>query len=207
MTKSPSIEGRENGPFVVTDLTSLRAADGQEIECKPVMALCRCGGSKNKPFCDGSHKENGFQSRGGKPAGRDRLVIYKGAQASVSYNPMLCSHAAECERLASNIFNEKQRPWVQPDNGTVEQVRLVVAGCPSGALALATEDGPEHLFGERPQIRIEENGPYWVQDVPAPVPPQGTGMSERKYVLCRCGLSGNKPFCDGTHKDKGWKET
>jgi len=206
MTDGPTIEERENGPFVVKGLTSMRGSDGQEVEVKPVMALCRCGASKSKPFCDGSHKEVGFQSRGGKPAGIDRVLVYKGAEVTVSFNPLLCSHAAECGRIASNIFDPAQKPWVQPDNGTVDQMRDVVTACPSGALALMDGDARVHLAADRSEIEVEKNGPYWVLDVPSPVPPQSEGMAERKYVLCRCGQSGNKPFCDGTHRDVGWKD-
>jgi CDGSH-type Zn-finger protein len=206
MTDKPTLSERENGPLVVKGLTSMQDAGGQDIECKPVMALCRCGQSKNKPFCDGSHKDAGFQSRGGKPAGRDRLITYTGTQVSVTYNPILCSHAAECGRLASHMFNPAQKPWVQPNNGTVEEVHAVIAACPSGALALVGSTGPEHLSAARAQVVVEKNGPYWVQDIDAPTDPQGEAMNQHKYVLCRCGKSGNKPYCDGTHRDVGWED-
>ena len=77
MSDTPTIEERENGPLVVKGITHMRLPDGTEVEAKPVMALCRCGHSKNKPFCDGSHNVVGFQSRGGKLAGRDRLLTYE----------------------------------------------------------------------------------------------------------------------------------
>ncbi|SHG98141.1 CDGSH iron-sulfur domain-containing protein [Cognatishimia maritima] len=205
MSETPIIEERENGPLVVKGVTHIRMSDGTMVEAKPVMALCRCGGSKNKPFCDGSHNNNGFQSRGGTPAGRDRLLTYEGKEVSVTFNPLLCAHAAECGRLAKHIFNASERPWVQPDNGTVDEVRAVIAACPSGALALADTD-PAHLTADRPHIHIQKNGPYWVLDVASPVPPQAENMSDRKYVLCRCGKSGNKPYCDGTHRDAKWRD-
>jgi len=200
--QKPSIETRENGPLVAMNLSSMKGADGHEIPVKPKMVLCRCGNSKNKPFCDGSHKKAGFQSSGGTPAGRDRLIAYEGAEVSVTYNPLLCSHAAECGRIAGHIFNPEQKPWVQPDKGSVHEVEAVVAACPSGALALP---GPEHHFADRADIEVEPNGPYWVTGVPIDAPAAGVGASPDKYVLCRCGLSGNKPYCDGSHRDKGWK--
>ncbi|MCH2251199.1 MAG: CDGSH iron-sulfur domain-containing protein [Cognatishimia sp.] len=205
MSDTPAIEERENGPLVVKGLSSMKNTDGSEVETKPIMALCRCGASKSKPFCDGSHKEAGFESRGGTPAGRDRIITYEGSEVSVTYNPLLCSHAAECGRLASHIFNPAQKPWVQPDKGAADEVRAVIEACPSGALALADEM-PPHLFADRAEIEVEKNGPYWVKDVVSPVPPQGEGQSERKYVLCRCGLSGNKPYCDGSHRDAKWRD-
>ena len=206
MTDDVKIEERENGPLVVSGLSSLEGSDGT-IETKPVMALCRCGASKNKPFCDGSHNAIGFESRGGTPAGRDRVITYEGSEVSVNFNPLLCSHAAECGRLASNIFNPANKPWVQPDLGTVEQVEAVVSACPSGALSLATNGGVEHRFTDRAQVVVEQNGPYWVKDVPAPTQTRAEGASADKYVLCRCGLSGNKPYCDGSHRDAKWRDT
>lgn len=206
MTDSPSIEEREDGPLVVKGVDRLSGAYG-DLQAKPVMALCRCGHSANKPFCDGSHQRAGFESRGGKPAGPDRVFTYAGTETTVSYNPRLCSHAAECGRIASNIFNTQQKPWVQPDNGTREEVEAVVRACPSGALKIMADNGEgADLFPEAPGITIQKDGPYWVLDIAAPVEPQGIGMSARKYVLCRCGKSGNKPFCDGTHRDEGWSD-
>jgi len=201
---NPTIEERENGSLVAKNISTLTGEDGQPLPVKPVMALCRCGHSKNKPFCDGSHKAAGFQSRGGEPAGRDRLITYEGAEISVTYNPRLCSHAAECARIAGHIFDSSKKPWVQLDNGTVDEVKAVVAACPSGAFALA---GGEHLIPERAQIEVEKDGPYWVTGVKLDAPDAGEGASGKKYVLCRCGLSGNKPYCDGSHKDKGWKSS
>lgn len=57
--KKPTITPTENGPYVVKNLTSLLNRKGP-VEAKPQMALCRCGGSKNKPFCDGSHWYKNF---------------------------------------------------------------------------------------------------------------------------------------------------
>ncbi|MEV8467984.1 CDGSH iron-sulfur domain-containing protein [Fluviibacterium sp. DFM31] len=202
----PKIEERENGPLMARGISKMVGPDGAEIAVKPVMALCRCGHSKNKPFCDGSHKDAGFRDRGGKPEGPDRVFSYAGQEVTVTFNPRLCSHAAECGRIAQNIFNPSQKPWVQPDNGTRAEVEAVVAACPSGALKLAEgqDKGPD-LFADRAEITVQRNGPYWVQGVTAPQPPQGAGMSDRKYVLCRCGQSGAKPYCDGSHRDRGWK--
>ena len=53
--KRPSIECTENGPYLVKELENLTNSRGDEIPTKTVMALCRCGWSKNKPYCDGSH--------------------------------------------------------------------------------------------------------------------------------------------------------
>lgn len=207
MTETRKIEERENGPLVVSGAPKLRGPEG-ELETKPVMALCRCGASKNKPFCDGTHNETGFESRGGKPAGRNRIIAYEGTDVTVNFNPMLCAHAAECARIAGHIFNSTKRPWIAPDEGTVEEVESVVKACPSGALSLAPNDGAvAHLVTKDVEIEIEPNGPYWVKNIAPPVPMDAEGGTEEKYVLCRCGQSGNKPFCDGSHRDAKWRDT
>lgn len=59
------IRMRDNGPFVIEGAFTLNDADGNSFPLstdKPAIALCRCGHSKNKPFCDGSHKECNFES-------------------------------------------------------------------------------------------------------------------------------------------------
>ena len=59
------IKVRHNGPYKVTGPIRLIDADGNEFELpddgKPIV-LCRCGGSETKPFCDSSHKRNGFDA-------------------------------------------------------------------------------------------------------------------------------------------------
>jgi CDGSH-type Zn-finger protein len=59
------IKARENGPYKISGAITLIDADGNEYELpddgRP-LALCRCGGSATKPFCDGTHKKNGFDA-------------------------------------------------------------------------------------------------------------------------------------------------
>lgn len=207
MPDTPEIQEREDGPLVVTGVTSMTDADGNAVEVKPVMALCRCGQSKSKPFCDGSHRDAGFKSRGGEPSGKNREYTFKGSASGVVYNPMVCSHAAFCVTNAGHMFNLENKPWVDPDKGTDDELRAIVMACPSGALQMATEAGGEHLIDEtRAQITIQKDGPYYVTGITPPEDQNGSGMTPRKYVLCRCGKSGNKPFCDGAHRDAGWRD-
>lgn len=56
-----NIQTRDNGPLLVSGDVKLVDAEGNEFETKAQYALCRCGRSENKPFCDGSHKQ-GFES-------------------------------------------------------------------------------------------------------------------------------------------------
>ena len=53
---------RRNGPYIVSGTVELRDADGNVYEAQETMALCRCGASTKKPFCDGTHSKTGFQA-------------------------------------------------------------------------------------------------------------------------------------------------
>ncbi|MBA4179889.1 MAG: iron-binding protein [Anaerolinea sp.] len=57
-----SINIRDNGPYLVKGGVVVLDADGNSYEVKDMVALCRCGHSANKPFCDGTHKTAEFQS-------------------------------------------------------------------------------------------------------------------------------------------------
>lgn len=61
------IKVRENGPYRVTGPVRLLDADGDAFDLAPFtkngnIALCRCGGSTTKPFCDGTHSRTGFEA-------------------------------------------------------------------------------------------------------------------------------------------------
>lgn len=210
MTETPRITPRENGPLVVTNAPDLIGPDGETIPTKEVAALCRCGMSRNKPFCDGSHN-NGFSSRPDHSKIRNTPIDYAGTvdgvRVTISYTPVLCSHAAECSRRAGDVFRPSERPWVKPEAGHLDAIADAVAACPSGALRLAIGAmPPQHLTSGEVEIRVERHGPYRVRNIPLEAEFNGAGASRAKYVLCRCGQSKNKPFCDGTHYDIGWRD-
>lgn len=56
---------RDNGPFLVTGPVTVEDADGKTFDVggKETIALCRCGASVKRPFCDGSHNRCGFESK------------------------------------------------------------------------------------------------------------------------------------------------
>jgi len=66
-----TVEYRRNGPLVITGDVEIRAADGTREQLDQVF-LCRCGGSENKPFCDGTHKRIDFEAEGVEPVSRRR---------------------------------------------------------------------------------------------------------------------------------------
>lgn len=71
MGQNPSVEikVRDHGPYKVTGPIRLIDVDGREWELdEGSVALCRCGLSRSKPFCDSSHREGGFESCERAPA-------------------------------------------------------------------------------------------------------------------------------------------
>ena len=60
-----NISVRDNGPFLVKGPITVVDAEGNSFPIdsnKPMVALCRCGQSANRPFCDGTHNRCGFES-------------------------------------------------------------------------------------------------------------------------------------------------
>ncbi|HNP88905.1 MAG TPA: CDGSH iron-sulfur domain-containing protein [Kouleothrix sp.] len=127
-----------NGPLYARGDIEVHASNGELIAHGTRVALCRCGHSANKPFCDNSHRAAGFQDPGA-------------------------------------IGEKTLKPADQAEH------TLVVT---------PTENGPLQL-----------RGPLEICDVAGE-----TCRSGGLAYLCRCGGSGNKPFCDGTHSKIGFQD-
>ena len=80
--------------------------------------------------------------------------------------------------------------------------------CPSGTLAWApTRDADEVEPTLEPGVAISNDGPIWARGGVPVIGPDGERYEVRnRQTLCRCGHSGNKPFCDGTHKEIGFTD-
>jgi CDGSH-type Zn-finger protein/uncharacterized Fe-S cluster protein YjdI len=127
------ISVREGGPYAIRADIQLDGAPAVSYR----LTLCRCGASKHKPFCDGSHHEVQFAASGEPPTGRAEMLPVR-----------------------------------------------------DGPLAVDPQtDGPLQVRGNMEII-------------------SGTGRvvaRQTSAMLCRCGASNNKPFCDGSHKRVGFR--
>lgn len=137
-----------------------------------------------------------------KPSGR----AYRGDEVTVLYDARRCLHVAECVRGLPEVFNTDARPWIEPDNADAERVAEIVRRCPTGALHYALAGGDEETGDENTRITPEPNGPLVIRGKLSIETPEGV-LTETRAALCRCGGSGNKPFCDGTHSKIGWKDS
>ena len=202
-----TIELELNGPYLVTNVTRLSNSTGRPIDVRPRMALCRCGGSAGKPFCDGTHARIGFESK--KLDGRipDRRDSYAGTEVTIHDNRGICQHAGFCTDNLAAVFKLHQDPWIEPNGARAEAIIGQVRQCPSGALSYSVR-GTEHRDQNRPPgITVSKDGPYRVTGrVDLKTEPWAEGASKEHYALCRCGGSKNKPFCDGTHWYNGFTD-
>ena len=196
---TPSITPSPNGPYLVKGLEHLTNQKGS-IETEPTMALCRCGGSDNKPFCDGTHARIGFSSAKQEDRIEDKREDYEGTNITIHDNRGICSHAGHCTDGLPSVFRLKQEPWIDADGASADEIIATVRKCPSGALSYSV-DGVEHRDREgQPAIFVSPNGPYVVTGGPDILDTRrGEGASTEHCTLCRCGASKNRPFCDGAH--------
>ncbi len=194
--QEPKIACLPNGPYYYfTDFTSrtvdkLQSSKGEERACVRGIALCRCGGSNNKPFCDGTHGKNGFTD---KKITDGKLDI--------------CAHIANCTNNLASVFRLDTEPWIDPNGAEIEEIINTIKKCPSGALSYTVENVEHRDQDREPMVTITKNGPYAVTgDIELLDQPRGKEASTEHYALCRCGGSENKPFCDGTHWKKEFKD-
>lgn len=201
MSNSVTIKAAQDGPYIVKDLQDFSSRKGA-IECKEAMGLCRCGQSANKPFCDGTHKNIGFNSENQLESGKDQLDTYRGKKITIHDNRSICAHAGYCTDGLPRVFRHREDPFVDPDGADIDKIIDIVNQCPSGALSYTLEDESETRIINDASIFIAPNGPYVVKGkVVLLEMPKGKGAAETVCTLCRCGASKNKPFCDGSHWD------
>jgi CDGSH-type Zn-finger protein len=198
--KKPTIECLPDGPYLVKGLKILTDSAGRTIPVKPVLRLCRCGGSGEKPFCDGTHAKNGFSSERLTDGALDRREDHQGREVTIHDNRGICSHAGFCTAGQPSVFTSDREPWIDPNGATAEGIIETIRKCPSGALSYSV-DGVEHRDQRRdPEIVVAKDGSYCVRGgIELKDELLGDGASKEHYALCRCGASKNKPMCDGTH--------
>jgi CDGSH-type Zn-finger protein/truncated hemoglobin YjbI len=200
-----TIQPSPDGPYLLTNVTRLTNHLGEPIAVRPQMALCRCGGSAAKPWCDGSHAEIGFS--GAKDPSRvpDHRDTYAGQQVTIFDNRGTCAHSGFCTDRLASVFRVREEPFVAPSGGRLDEIISAVRACPSGALSYAIdgEEARDQVDQARPPaVEVSKDGPYRITGRISLLLAGGQGnegASLEHYSLCRCGHSQNKPFCSGKH--------
>lgn len=196
----PTIQPTRNGPYLVKNLKKFKNSKEKNIPTSSTMTLCRCGGSQNKPFCDGTHGKIGFSDKKEPDRVPDRMDDYEGKEITIHDNRGVCSHRGHCTTYGPKVFRRRQKPWIHPDAQESEETARVIRLCPSGALSYTKEGVLYKDWDHEPGVIVSKDGPYDVQGSVELRDPDGNKPeSDEHYTLCRCGHAKNKPFCDGRH--------
>lgn len=208
VTLESTIQASVNGPYLVTNVDTLRNWLGEVIPTRPQMALCRCGNSANKPFCDGTHARIDFTSQKDPKRVPDHRDTYEGTAVTIFDNRGICAHSGFCTDRLSSAFHAGKEPFVTPSAARMDDLVRAVRSCPSGALSYAIGDVEARIQVDQtrvPAIEVSKDGPYRItggieiKDGEGNDEVRATGSSREHYSLCRCGHSQNKPFCSGMH--------
>lgn len=213
------IQVLKNGPYLVYENTPLikmtiqcdthgipaKWLIGGKLQTRETYILCRCGQSKTKPFCDGTHVKvnfDGAETSDNEPYEKIAKEI-DGPTLKLKDAEILCASARFCHRGGDiwQVISKSHEPWAKKN--AIENA----SDCPSGRLVVidketgkTIEPSLEKSIGliEDPAIGVD--GPIWVRGGIPVYSVEGKLYEVRNRVtLCRCGKSTNKPFCDSSH--------
>jgi len=133
---------------------------------------------------------------------------YEGKNATVTWDGNLCIHIGECGRAKGELFVGGRQPWCQPDVSEADEIRNVIERCPTGALSVEFADGSvSEVSTDGNSVQVAYNGPLFVRgDLDIDGAPEGVPGLKFRAALCRCGQSKNKPFCDNSHDEAGFRD-
>jgi CDGSH-type Zn-finger protein len=233
---NPSVEGNrivivKNGPYLIqgnvplvrktqvvsefgepmtwNKQTTLETPEGE-------YALCRCGQSSDKPCCDGTHRQCSFDGTETADTGltaNRQMTFQGGTRLIVNKDSSLCMDSGFCGLLRASIAH-----YVAASSDTEGRSLAIamVERCPSGALTYHIEPDEPDIEPDLPQQMADTTeitshgpiaGPLWVTGAIHIKRSDGKSFETRNRVtLCNCGLSGNKPLCDGTHRHEAERQ-
>jgi CDGSH-type Zn-finger protein len=175
-------------------------------------ALCRCGHSKTKPYCDGAHAKVGFvgtETASRKPYAEQAQVM-QGPVHSLGDAETLCAFARFCDPNGQVWEQVEHTDEPKVASNFIRQVNA----CPSGRLVAfdratgkPVEEALPVSIGVVQDPAQDVSGPLWLRGGIPVVGADGFAYEVRNRVtLCRCGASKNKPFCDGTHASMKFRD-
>jgi CDGSH-type Zn-finger protein len=225
MKNKQKIKVIKDGPYEVSggiplNMESIVIGDDNEPErweltgkftVSDTYSLCRCGRSKNKPFCDGSHVKSRFD--GTETCGTEKYIdnveLSQGPALDLTYSATYCIEARFCHRgLGAWEYADDSLDPVSKKTAIEE-----ACNCPSGALVAWDKGSNKPIEPELERslslvenISLKKSGPIWVKGGITIESADGINYEVRnRMTLCRCGKSKNKPLCDGAHNKIGFK--
>lgn len=214
--KKCKIKILKNGPYIATGNVPLSEKiivskgeinefrDGRKLPQAEEYALCRCGESKNAPFCDGSHEIVGFigTEKASREKYEDRADLFEGPELDL-LDDNRCAFARFCHREDGKVWGLTKNS----DNPKFREEAIIAASeCPAGRLVAYDKTGKAIEPYYEASIEIlqdpekEASGPIFVKgNIPIESSDGYTYEIRNRVTLCRCGKSRNTPFCDATH--------
>lgn len=197
MSKPLSVQVLNKGPLMISgeSLTLRYCGEPLEVEPGKDVYLCRCGQSKNAPYCDGTHSTVGISEN---PETKTHDVrVWEGNTIRTFFNPNVCMHVLYCKPL-----KELRKRELEGDAEAAEAIARVVTSCPSGALTFESKDVADPALDAQVDVDIIEGAEIRIQTAYEINADLGERQPSNRATLCRCGLSRNKPWCDGQHKKR-----
>jgi len=214
------IKVTKNGPYLVSGNLSLKKEiieldekgnsigwkDGEKYLDKENYALCRCGKSKNPPYCDGAHAKvnfDGTETAGDKKFNEEAEKIV-GPEIDLLDVSKLCAFVRFCHNDKGNVWDLTKNSF---DAEAKKEAIQQACNCSAGRLVMMDKKTGKAIEPELEQSLslIEDpktgtNGPIYVRGGVEIESAEGKKYETRNRVtLCRCGASGNKHFCDASH--------
>jgi CDGSH-type Zn-finger protein len=223
----PTVTVLPNGPYLVTgglplSIEILGVNEKDEVwefepvrsfEDQPKYALCRCGESATKPYCDGTHAKIAFDGTetASRASHKEQSKRSDGPQLELDDASAMCAYARFCD-AGDGIWKTIRRAG--GNSPKVELVRHEGTHCPSGRLVIfePPSEAPIETAYEKSVVLLEDpqkkcSGPIALRGGIVVKSGDGTEYETRNRVtLCRCGKSQNKPLCDGTHADVAFSD-
>lgn len=213
----------KDGPYIVSGSVPLSEKvivpkgggyiyeEGDPLPQRAVYSLCRCGKTKTPPFCDGSHVAMHFD---GTETACKTDYHQRAARISGDGIDLLddgrCAFARFCHRDSGDAWE-----LAEDSESDFHHEEAIIAAneCPAGRLTAVEKDGTEHEPVYEPAIEILQDPEEHVSAgifVKGGIPIESTDGSvyeiRNRVVLCRCGMSGNKPFCDSRHVSEEFRD-
>jgi CDGSH-type Zn-finger protein len=216
---TPRVRVSTDGPYLASGKITLTVrtprydARGEAVEWiagqkqpeRPTYVLCRCGHSGNKPHCDGTHTKIGFDGTctADRTLGATRRKLYEGHGITMTDDESLCAGYDFCAPHGG-VWREMEQT---ADPAVKARLRRQVANCPSGRLQYSLHGSTIPVEDHyEPTIATIPDGPLSVLGgIPVEAVDGFTYEARNRQLLCRCGASANKPFCDGSHRRVSFK--
>lgn len=214
--KDMKIKILKNGPYMVTGNVPLSETiivpkgkgyeykEGCTFPEKEQYALCRCGKSKNPPFCDGAHAKEGFDGTetASKAKYEERAELIKGPDLDLMDDGR-CALGRFCHLEDGSVWQLVKKSDVSQYR---EQAIKGASECPAGRLVAIDKSGKVYEDKYEPSIEFLQDpekgvscGIFVKGNIPIESSDGEMYETRNRVMLCRCGESSNKPFCDATH--------